>query len=88
MKTNKFKTIPKFATEEQEAKFWNSHDSTLYLDWSKAQHGPAFSNLKLTSKAISIRLPNYMLTKLKNKAAKTDIPYQSLIKQILANNLN
>lgn len=88
MKTSKLKPIPKFVNHIKEIEFWNTHDSTSYLDWSQAKRGPIFSNLKLTSKSISIRLPDYMLNKLKNKAAKIDIPYQSLIKQILANNLD
>lgn len=30
--------IPKFASEAEERAFWESHDSTEYVDWSKAQH--------------------------------------------------
>ena len=33
----KLKKIPKFRNEHEEAEFWNSHDSTDYLDWSKAK---------------------------------------------------
>ncbi len=47
MKIKKFKQIPKFKTEEDERKFWNTHDSTDYIDWSKAKH-VTFPNLKLT----------------------------------------
>ena len=31
------KTIPKFANETEERAFWEQHDSTDYLDWTKAQ---------------------------------------------------
>ena len=33
----KLKPIPIFKTEAQERKFWETHDSTDYLDWSKAE---------------------------------------------------
>jgi hypothetical protein len=39
------KKIPKFKTEAQEKKFWESHDSTEYIDWSKARL-TALPNLK------------------------------------------
>jgi hypothetical protein len=29
--------IPKFKTEAQERAYWESHDSTVHLDWSQAQ---------------------------------------------------
>jgi hypothetical protein len=31
------KTIPQFTTEIEEQQFWETHDSTDYLDWNKAQ---------------------------------------------------
>jgi hypothetical protein len=41
----KLKAIPKFRSVAAERKFWETHDSTQYLDWSQAQ--PArFPNLK------------------------------------------
>lgn len=33
----KLKKIPKFKNEQEEAEFWRTHDSTEYLDWSKAK---------------------------------------------------
>src|SRR2546429_2935896 len=39
-----------------ERMFWETHDSTDYVDWSKAQHA-RFPNLKLSTTAISLRLP-------------------------------
>lgn len=29
-------SIPRFATEAKERVFWESHDSSDYVDWSKA----------------------------------------------------
>ncbi|MFA5991164.1 MAG: BrnA antitoxin family protein [Candidatus Doudnabacteria bacterium] len=80
----KLKKIPKFKTEDEEAEFWNTHDSTDYLDWSKARN-VIFPNLKPTSRSISIRIPEYIINQVKVEANKLDIPYQSLMKQYIAN---
>ncbi len=82
--SNKLKAIPKFKNEDEEAKFWNSHDSSDYVDWSKSQP-IIFPNLKPSSKSISIRIPSYILDKVKIRANALDVPYQSLIKQYIAN---
>ncbi|MEA2993272.1 MAG: hypothetical protein QOD40_2192 [Alphaproteobacteria bacterium] len=78
MKT-KLKRIPKFRSEAEERKFWESHDTTDYVDWSKAQR-VRFPNLKLSTTAISLRLPQDLLDRIKIAANKRDVPYQSLIK--------
>lgn len=31
------KKIPKFKNEIEEREFWNSHDSTDYVDWKKGK---------------------------------------------------
>jgi hypothetical protein len=46
MQTN-MKPIPKFESEEEERKFWLTHDSTDYLDWDKCLDCE-FPNLKPT----------------------------------------
>ena len=51
------KQLPKFTSEAQERRFWSTHDSTEYLDWSKTKRG-LFPNLKPSVKTISIRLPD------------------------------
>jgi predicted DNA binding CopG/RHH family protein len=58
------KQIPRFDMEEEEQEFWATHDSSDYLDWSKARR-ITFSNLKPSTKTISIRLPEPMLEELK-----------------------
>ena len=77
------KPIPTFADEAEERRFWESHDSTAYLDWSKAQR-VRMPNLKPTQTAISLRLPMPLLERIKVAANKRDVPYQSLIKMWLA----
>ncbi|MGD0959764.1 MAG: BrnA antitoxin family protein [Methylomonas sp.] len=74
-----FKTIPKFENEEAERAFWETHDSSDYLDWSKAQ-SVVLPNLKPTTKTISLRLPQHLLDSIKAAANSRDVPYQSLIK--------
>ena len=75
----KHKSMPVFESELQERAFWESHDSTDHMDWSKAQR-VRFPNLKPSTKPISLRLPVGLLEKIKTEANKRDVPYQSLIK--------
>ncbi|EKE14489.1 MAG: hypothetical protein ACD_12C00482G0002 [uncultured bacterium] len=82
-----FKKIPVFKNEDEEREFWSNHDSTDYVDWSKASF-VHFSNLKLSTETISIRLPKWMLDDIKKEANKKDVPYQSLIKIYLADRLS
>ncbi len=77
------KDIPQFNNEEEERQFWAEHDSTEYVDWSKAKRG-VFPNLKPSTKTISLRLPESMLEELKLLANKNDVPYQSLVKVFLS----
>ena len=81
------KSVPKFANEAQERAFWERHDSTEYLDWSKAQR-VALPNLKPTTKTISLRLPQHLLDSIKVAANARDVPYQSLIKVWLQEKLH
>ena len=77
------KRIPEFKTEKEERKFWETHDSADYIEYSKAER-VLFPNLKPSVKTISIRLPEGLLESLKVIAHKNDIPYQSLMKIILS----
>lgn len=86
MMKNNLKTIPHFNTEKEEREFWQTHDSTEYVDYTKAKR-VRFPNLKLTSRPITIRLPESLIERLKIRAHKMDIPYQSLIKQMIYNAL-
>jgi predicted DNA binding CopG/RHH family protein len=79
----KLKPIPRFRSEAEERRFWETHDTTEYLDWSKAQR-VRFPNLKPSTTAISLRLPLSLLERIKIEANKRDVPYQSLIKTWLA----
>lgn len=77
------KAIPAFADETEEREFWKRHDSSDYVDWSKAERA-RFPNLKPTTTAISLRLPISLLDRIRIEANKRDIPYQSLIRAWLS----
>ena len=48
MSKKELKPIPYFENEDEERAWWGSHDSTEYVDWSKARR-VQFPNLQLTS---------------------------------------
>jgi predicted DNA binding CopG/RHH family protein len=74
--------VPHFKTEAEERAFWDHLNLADYFDPQDAQ-SVTFPNLKPTSKSISIRLPESLLNRIKEKANAMDIPYQSLIKSSL-----
>ena len=80
---SKMKLIPKFKNEDIEREFWATHDATDYFDESM-KVDLDLSELKPTSKPITLRLPNTLLYDLKMLANKKDVPYQSLMKILLA----
>lgn len=81
--TKRRRPVPAFATEAEERAFWETHDSTEYLDWSKAEL-VRLPRLKPSSAAISLRIPVPLLERIKVAANKQDVPYQSLIKMWLS----
>ncbi|WP_028672362.1 BrnA antitoxin family protein [Saccharospirillum impatiens] len=83
----KSKKLPEFKTEAEERAFWESHDSLDYVDWSQAEQ-TSFPKLKPSTKTISLRLPEALLDRIKIEADKRDMPYQSLIKSWLADDVN
>lgn len=84
---SKTKKIPEFATEAEEREFWERNDSTDYVDWQQAKK-VALPKLKPSTKTISLRLPEALLERIKIEANKRDMPYQSLIKVWLAEDVD
>jgi predicted DNA binding CopG/RHH family protein len=82
--SSKRKPIPSFSSENEEREFWATHDSSEYIDWRKTERNPTFSNLKPSTRTVSIRLPESLIASLKTLANKRDVPYQSLMKMFLA----
>ena len=83
----KLKKIPNFKNEDEEREFWAKADSSEYFDWSKAEK-VIFPNLKPSTESISLRLPSYLLARIKEMANKKDIPYQSLMKMFISERIN
>ncbi|OGE19764.1 hypothetical protein A3J19_02545 [Candidatus Daviesbacteria bacterium RIFCSPLOWO2_02_FULL_41_8] len=79
----KFKAIPRFKNEDEERDFWATADTTEYFDTSKPIK-LNLSKLKPSTESISLRLPQYLLARIKQLANFRDVPYQSLMKIFLA----
>lgn len=74
--------LPNFKNEDEERDFWSKLDLSEYFEPDDFE--PVnFPNLKPTSRPISIRLPVYLINRVKERANALDIPYQSLIKQYI-----
>ncbi len=79
----KKRKIPQFKSEDAEREFWSKHDLTEFFE-AKDFVRVSFPNLKPTSRAISIRLPEYLLVNLKERSNELHVPYQSLLKKYIA----
>lgn len=78
--------LPKFKSEDKERDFWSKVDLSKYFEPS--DFVPViFPNLKPTSTPISIRIPSYLINRLKERANSMDVPYQALIKKYIAEGL-
>jgi hypothetical protein len=67
------KAIPRFRTEGEERRFWETHDSGGFADWSKTKRN-TFSNLRPSTETISLRLRAPLLSDLKLPANRRDVP--------------
>lgn len=74
--------VPKFKNEDLERDFWYKLDLSQYLEAADFKH-VSFPNLKPTNQPISIRMPEHLLVRLKEKANALNIPYQALMKQYI-----
>ncbi len=83
LKNKNIKSIPKFKNEDKEREFWAKADSTEYFDVDNPIKLD-LSKLKPTTESISLRLPGYLLSRIKELANSKDVPYQSLMKMFLA----
>jgi predicted DNA binding CopG/RHH family protein len=79
--------LPRFKSEAIERKFWETHDSAGFVDWSKGER-VRLPNLKPSTQSISLRLPVHTLERIKAAANARDVPYQSLIKVWLEEKLS
>ena len=75
--------IPKFKNEDREREFWRKVDLAEHLE-PKDFNETAFPDLKPSSRPVSLRMPEYLLVRLKERANEFNIPYQSLMKEFIA----
>ena len=78
--------LPKFKNEDEERDFWAKINLADYLEPSDFKK-VSFPHLKPTSRSVSIRIPEYLLEHLKERANETNVPYQSLIKEFIKKGL-
>lgn len=74
--------LPKFKNEDEEREFWAKINLADYFEPSDFVP-VSFPNLKPTTRSISIRLPEYLIDRIKEQANEINVPYQSLIKGYL-----
>ncbi|MBI2437105.1 MAG: BrnA antitoxin family protein, partial [Candidatus Magasanikbacteria bacterium] len=71
---------------DAERDFWARVDLSSYFDTQDFEP-VSFPNLKPTTRSVSIRMPEFLLVRLKEEANELQIPYQTLIKQKIAKEL-
>jgi hypothetical protein len=72
-KGKRLEPVPAFADETEERAFWQAHDTTDHVDWSKAER-VRLPNLEPSATAISPRLPVSLLKRIKVAANRRDVP--------------
>ena len=78
----KFK-IPTFKSKKEEFQFFSDLDLSEYFE--KTDFIPvSFPNLRHSTQSISLRLPEYILSNVKEQANTLDMSYQALIKKYIA----
>ena len=75
--------LRKFKNDDQEREFWSQLDLSEHYD-PKDFRPVSFPNLKPTSTSISLRIPTYILVRLKERANALNVPYQTLMKQYIS----
>lgn len=81
--------MPRFKSEKEERDFWSKHSPLDYMDVvAISPHKSLFPNLKPSTRKISLRLPEAIIDHAKTEANKRDIPYQSLLKQLIFDGLH
>ena len=95
--------VPEFASEEEEREFWDTHDSSYYLDGTEdvthnpppnLARGPGRAGSRARTRPegermemISLRMHRDMLAALKEIAARRRLPYQTLMRSWIAERL-
>lgn len=76
-------TIPTFRSGAEERRFWETHDTSPFVDWRKARVA-VFPALKPSTETISLRLPAAVsVAELKALTNRRNVPYQSLAERVV-----
>lgn len=80
--------IPPFATEQEEAAWWDAHPEVLTERFQAARRQGSVRRLSQTnlpgaSETVTIRIPNDELTRARQLAAKRGLRYQTYLKMLL-----
>jgi predicted DNA binding CopG/RHH family protein len=78
------KSLPRFASEEDELRFWDEHDPSEYVE------GPSDVIVRLKRQAkrpVTIRLDEPLYDELRSVAARHGLPYQRLMRELLRQSL-
>ena len=85
MKKRTKKVRDKKVRDADVASYWLEHDSTNEVDWSRPgvriEFDPA---VERPTQPVTVRLPRRLLQELRVLAKHRDVPYQSLLKILLA----
>jgi CopG antitoxin of type II toxin-antitoxin system len=72
-------------SDAQVADYWLTHDSVGEIDWSRPGVRLEFDpEVERPTRPVTLRLPRRLLQELRVLAKDRDVPYQSLMKVLLA----
>jgi predicted DNA binding CopG/RHH family protein len=75
----------KRTSEAEVARYWLEHDSVPDVDWSAPGVRLEFdAKVERPTRSVTIRLPTRLVRELRVLAKDRDVPYQSLMKVLLA----
>ena|SRR5438128_1113871 len=95
--------VPEFATEEEEREFWDTHDTTYYLEDAEdvthnpppnLRRGPGREGSRARKRPegermvlLSLHIHEDMIAAIKEIAARRHLPYQALMRSWIAERL-
>lgn len=82
----KTKHIPKFKSEAEEARFWDTHSVTDYLHELKEVHNVQFARPR--KRLVSLRMDDHLIKSLKQVAAGKGIGYLTLMRMWITEKLS
>jgi hypothetical protein len=76
---------PRKRSEADIAEYWLTHDSAAEVDWAAPGVRLEFDpEVERPTQPVTVRLPRRLLQELRVLAKDRDVPYQSLMKVLLA----